>query len=309
MALDPRFASLIASLSGKAAELFGSGGASAMPSASGTPTSGGPGSGGTTPQIDAALSNPNIVTALDSANAPSPAAQRAGNVAGLVVGAESGAVAQPQGQPGQAGQLGYGSAQPAQPSQLGGQQTPATMTPEAAAQGAAGAQTTSEQGLWDTIIQNLTGRTSEGGMLQGEALRDFQQGHALGGLLGALGAGIGGDSAGGRLGAAVYGQAAGGLAANNAERMQANQNDFMKAAMAVLTGADQSGGSQQQSQGPAGLLTQPSRAQYNPMTSSTPTGGTTSQTQSGQLQDQGGTPTMSSLDASLARMRRLSGIS
>lgn len=302
MALDPRYAPLIAALSGKATELFGSGGASAMPSTSGIPTSGGPGSGGTTPQIDAALSNPNTAAALAGANAPSPAAQRAGNIAGLVAGAESGAIAQPQGQP------GYGSAQPAQPSQLGGQQTPATMTPEAAAQGAAGAQTASEQGLWDTIIQNLTGRTSEGGMLQGEALRDFQQGHALGGLLGALGAGIGGDSTGGRLGAAVYGQAAGGLAANNAERMQANQNDFMKAAMAALTGAGQSGDNQQQPQGPAGPVTQPSRTQYNPMTSSTPTGGTTSQTQPGQLQDQGGTPTMASLDESLARMRRLSGI-
>lgn len=302
MALDPRFASLIASLSGKATELFGSGGASAMPSASGIPTSGGPGSGGTTPQIDAALSNPNTAAALAGANAPSPAAQRAGNIAGLVAGAESGAITQPQGQP------GYGSAQPTQPSQLGGQQTPATMTPEAAAQGAAGAQTASEQGLWDTIIQNLAGRTPEGGMLQGEALRDFQQGHALGGLLGALGAGIGGDSTGGRLGAAVYGQAAGGLAANNAERMQANQNAFMKAAMAALAGAGQSGDNQQQPQGPAGPVTQPSRTQYNPMTSSTPTGGTTSQTQPGQLQDQGGTPTMASLDESLARMRRLSGI-
>lgn len=298
MALDPRFASLIAALSGKATELFGSGGASAMSSVSGTPTSGGPGSGGTTPQIDAALSNPNTAAALAGANAPSPAAQRAGNIAGLVAGAESGAVAQP----------GYGSAQPAQPSQLGGQQAPTTMTPEAAAQGAAEAQTASEQGLWDTIIQNLTGRTSEGGMLQGEALRDFQQGHALGGLLGALGAGIGGDSTGGRFGAAVYGQAAGGLAANNAERMQANQNDFMKAAMAALAGAGQSGGNQQQPQGPAGPVTQPSRTQYNPMTSSTPTGGTTSQTQPDQLQDQGGTPTMASLDESLARMRRLSGI-
>lgn len=304
MALDPRFAPLIAALSGKATELFGSGGASAMPSASGTPTSGGPGSGGTTPQIDAAISNPNTAAALAGANAPSPAAQRAGNIAGLVAGAESGAVAQPQGQPGQAGQPGYGSAQPAQPSQLGGQQTPATMTPEAAAQGAAGAQTASEQGLWDTIIQNLTGRTSEGGMLQGEALRDFQQGHALGGLLGALGAGIGGDSTGGRLGAAVYGQAAGGLAANNAERMQTNQNDFMRAAMAALAGSG--GRSAQSPAGPTGPITQPSRSQYNPMTSSTPTGGT--QPQSGSVQDQAGTPTMASLDESLARMRRLSGL-
>lgn len=304
MALDPRYAPLIAALSGKATELFGSGGASAMPSASGTSTSGGPGSGGTTPQIDAALSNPNTAAALAGANAPSPAAQRAGNIAGLVAGAESGAVAQPQGQPGQVGQPGYGSAQPAQPSQLGGQQTPATMTPEAAAQGAAGAQTASEQGLWDTIIQNLTGRTSEGGMLQGEALRDFQQGHALGGLLGALGAGIGGDSTGGRLGAAVYGQAAGGLAANNAERMQTNQNDFMRAAMAALAGSG--GRSAQSPAGPTGPITQPSRSQYNPMTSSTPTGGT--QPQSGSVQDQAGTPTMASLDESLARMRRLSGL-
>lgn len=304
MALDPRYAPLIAALSGKATELFGSGGASAMPSASGTPTSGGPGSGGTTPQIDAALSNPNTAAALAGANAPSPAAQRAGNIAGLVAGAESGAIAQPQGQPGQAGQPGYGSAQPAQPSQLGGQQTPATMTPEAAAQGAAGAQTASEQGLWDTIIQNLAGRTSEGGMLQGEALRDFQQGHALGGLLGALGAGIGGDSTGGRLGAAVYGQAAGGLAANNAERMQTNQNDFMRAAMAALAGSG--GRSAQSPAGPTGPITQPSRSQYNPMTSSTPTGGT--QPQSGSVQDQAGTPTMASLDESLARMRRLSGL-
>lgn len=304
MALDPRFAPLIAALSGKAAELY-SGMPSSMTPTSGTPTSGEPGASGTTPQINAALSNPNTAAALAGANAPSPAAQRAGNIAGLVAGAESGAVAQPQGQP---GQPSPGSAQPAQPSQLGGQQVPATMTPAVAAQGAASAQTASEQGLWNTIMQNLTGRTAEGGMLQGDALKSFQQGHALGGLLGALGAGIGGDSTGGRLGAAVYGQAAGGLAANNAERMQANQNDFMKAAMAALTGSDQSGNNQQQPQGPAGPVTQPSRTQYNPMTSSTPTGGTTSQTQPGQLQDQGGTPVMASLDESLARMRRLSGI-
>lgn len=269
MALDPRFAPLIAALSGKAADIVGSGGATPTPAQGGTP-----GTTTATPQVDAALTNPNTAAALAGANA----------------------------------QPGYGTSQPAQPSQLGGQLAPAAMSPEAAAQGAANAQTASELSMWDTILQNLTGRTPEGGMLSGDALKDFQQGHAIGGLLGALGAGIGGDTTGGRLGAAVYGQAAGGLAANNAERMQANQNDFMKAAMAALTGASQSGDNQQQPQGPAGPVTQPSRTQYNPMTSSTPTGGTTSQTQPGQLQDQSGTPTMASLDESLARMRRLSGI-
>jgi hypothetical protein len=299
MALDPRFAPLIAALSGKAADIVGSGGATPTPAQGGTP-----GTTTATPQVDAALTNPNTAAALAGANAPSPAAQRAGNVAGLVAGAESGAVAQPQAPGAPNAQPGYGTSQPAQPSQLGGQPAPAAMSPEAAAQGAANAQTASELSMWDTILQNLTGRTPEGGMLSGDALKDFQQGHAIGGLLGALGAGIGGDTTGGRLGAAVYGQAAGGLAANNAERMQTNQNDFMRAAMAALAGSG--GRSAQSPAGPTGPITQPSRSQYNPMTSSTPTGGT--QPQSGSVQDQAGTPTMASLDESLARMRRLSGL-
>lgn len=294
MAIDPRFAPLIAALSGKASGIAG-GNTSPISASSGTSSS-----GTGTPQIDAALSNPNTAAALAGASAPSPAAQRAGNIAGLTAGAESGAISQPQ--TGQSSQPGTGAMQAAQPSQLGGQ-TPATMSPEAAAQGAAGAQTASEQSLWANILQNLTGRTSEGNLLQGEALKNFQQGHALGGTLGALGAGIGGDSTGGRLGAAVYGQAAGGLAANNAERAQAQNNDFMQAALAALTGAGQSGTAQS-----GGPITQPSKQPYTPMTSSTPTGGTTSQSQPGQSQGHSSTPVMASLDESLARMRRLSGI-
>ena len=136
MALDPRFAPLIAALSGKAADIVGSGGATPTPAQGGTP-----GTTTATPQVDAALTNPNTAAALAGANAPSPAAQRAGNVAGLVAGAESGAVAQPQAPGAPNAQPGYGTSQPAQPSQLGGQPAPAALSPEEAAQGAAHAPT------------------------------------------------------------------------------------------------------------------------------------------------------------------------
>lgn len=289
MALDPRFAPLIAALSGRASDMLASGQAASLP----TTTAG---AASTTPQTEAALSNPNTAAALSGASAPSPAAQRAGNVTGLVLGAESGTSGQPQ----QQAQPGYGSTQAAQPSQLGGQQTPATMSPEAAAQGAAGAQTASEMGLWDTILQNLAGRDPSGNMLTGQALKDFQTGHALGGFLGAVGAGIGGDSTGGRLGQAVYNQAAGGLAANNAERREANQNDFMQAALASLSARNPATAA-----GAEGPISQPSRQQYTPTTSSTPTGGLPSQQEASAMPSGS---VMASLDDSLARMRRLTGI-
>ena len=161
------------------------------------------------------------------------------------------------------------------------------------------AQNTPEQGLWSTIMQNLTGRDSQGNMLQGEALSDFQKGHSLGAFLGALGAGIGGDSTGGRLGQAVYQQGAGGLAASNAERMQANQNNYMNAALQALVGGTQAN---QNTDVPTGPITQPSRTPYQAQTDQ-PTGGTNSAQAA-----QSGQSTMASLDDSLARMRRLSAI-
>lgn len=289
MALDPRFAPLIAALSGRASDMLASGQAASLPATAA-------GAASTAPQTEAALSNPNTAAALSGASAPSPAAQRAGNVTGLVLGAESGTSGQPQQQQ---AQPGYGSTQAAQPSQLGGQQTPATMSPEAAAQGAASAQTASEMGLWDTILQNLAGRDPSGNMLTGQALKDFQTGHALGGFLGALGAGIGGDSTGGRLGQAVYNQAAGGLAANNAERREANQNDFMQAALASISARNPAAA------GAEGPISQPSRQQYTPATTSTPTGGLPSQQEASAMPSGS---VMASLDDSLARMRRLTGI-
>lgn len=289
MALDPRFAPLIAALSGRASDMLASGQAASLPATAA-------GAASTAPQTEAALSNPNTAAALSGASAPSPAAQRAGNVTGLVLGAESGTSGQPQQQQ---AQPGYGSTQAAQPSQLGGQQTPATMSPEAAAQGAASAQTASEMGLWDTILQNLAGRDPSGNMLTGQALKDFQTGHALGGFLGALGAGIGGDSTGGRLGQAVYNQAAGGLAANNAERREANQNDFMQAALASISARNPAAA------GAEGPISQPSRQQYTPTTTSTPTGGLPSQQEASAMPSGS---VMASLDDSLARMRRLTGI-
>lgn len=158
------------------------------------------------------------------------------------------------------------------------------------------AQATPEQGMWNTIMQNLTGHDAQGNMLQGDALTNFQQGHTLGAFLGALGAGIGGDSTGGRLGQAVYQQGAGGLAANNAERMQANQNDYMNAALHALAGGSQNG---QGETAPVGPITQPSRTPYQSQTDQ-PTGGTNT--------SQGGQSAVASLDESLARMRRLSSI-
>lgn len=294
MALDPRFMPLISALSGKAAD-FVSGGMPANVAANA-----GDVAGGATPQVDAALSNPNTAAAIAGANAPSPAAQRAGNVAGLVAGAESGVVAQPQGQGGTA-QPGYGSTPVGQPSGLGSAQG---ISPEAAAVGAASAQTPAEQGLWDTVMQNLTGRDINGNMLQGQALEDFQRGHTLGGVLGALGAAIGGNSTGGRLGQAVYGQSAGGLAANNAERQQANQNDYLQAALAGLTAAQPQSEAAEQT-GPGGPVSQPSRQVYQNMTASTPIGGAASQ---GSISDVAQQSTMASLEDSLNRMRRLSGI-
>lgn len=160
-------------------------------------------------------------------------------------------------------------------------------------------QPTPEQGMWSTIVQNLTGRDAQGNMLQGEALQDFQQGHSLGAFLGALGAGIGGDSTGGRLGQAVYQQGAGGLAANNAERMQTNQNNYMNAALQALAGGGQDS---QNANAPTGPITQPSRTPYQAQTDQ-PTGGTNSAQAA-----QGGPSTVASLDDSLARMRRLSSL-
>lgn len=300
MAIDPRYSSLISALAGQAAAAATGG----MPTA---PVAGTATPAGTAPVVDQTAAQ-----ALAGAAAPSPAAQGAANVTGLTMGAQTGAIAQPQvqqaatqpatTQPAQPSQLGA-QAQPAQPQP---QPAPANMPPEAAAQGAAAAQTPSEVGLWDMIKQNLTGHDAAGNMLKGEALEDFKFGHTLGALLGALGAGIGGDTLGGRFGNAVYKQAAGGLSALNNERREEQNNDYLMAALSAATGAPSAPAGQS---APAGPITQPSRQQYSPMTTSSPTGGTQSQqVQTGQLQDQTGTPTMTSLDESLARMRRLSGI-
>ena len=289
MAIDPRFASLVQALSGMAKQ-NSVGAPAGMPS----PVQSDYGAA----QSQAALQNPQTQAALEGANAPSPAAQRAANAEGLLNAAQTGQQQTTAGnQP-----MTPGSGGVIQTQQQGttlGNQTPANLTPEQAAQAQQQAQTASEQGLWNTIISNLTGHDANGQMLQGEALRDFQLGHTMGGFLGALGAGIGGESTGGRLGNAVYQQAAGGLAANNAERQQANQNDFMQQALTALT--QRAGGAI------PGVVNTPNRPQYTPFTA----GGTTgapSQASPSVLQDQGGTPTMTSLDESIARMKRLSGL-
>ena len=303
MPIDPRFMGLVQRLAGISQQqnmgmpiaAQQSGGSSDY--GAGGPTGGGatlPGQNGqANQQTAAALNNPQTQAALEGANAPSPAAQRAANAEGLINAAQSG---QPQTTAGQQ-QPGYGGGaiQPQQQgSALGNQQQPQNLTPEQAAQAQAQAQTASEQGIWGTIMQNLTGHDLNGNMLTGEALGDFQRGHTLGGFLGSMGAAIGGDSTGGRLGQGVYQQAAGGLAANNAERQQAANNDFMRQALAAMGGR------------PLGATSQPGGS-YTPFTANSQTGTPSQQAQPSTLAE-GGQGTMASLDESLARMRRLSGL-
>lgn len=176
-------------------------------------------------------------------------------------------------------QAGYGQAQ-AQPQSSLGNTSPAQMPAQAINQGAEAAQTPTEKGFFDTLVQNLSGRMADGSQLTGEALRDFQYGHTLGGFLGALGGAVGGDSTGGRLGQAVYQQSVGGLAANNAERREMNTNQLLQAAL--------------QSSG------KPSS--YAPQTNSpTGSGGLSSLVSNGES-------AMGSLKESLDRIQRLNGI-
>lgn len=176
-------------------------------------------------------------------------------------------------------QAGYGQAQE-QPQSSLGNTSPAQMPAQAINQGAEAAQTPTEKGFFNTLVQNLSGRMADGSQLTGEALQDFQYGHTLGGFLGALGGAIGGDTTGGRLGQAVYQQAAGGLAANNAERREMNTNQLLQAAL--------------QSSG------KPSS--YTPQTNSpTGTGGLSSLVSNGES-------AMGSLKESLDRIQRLNGI-
>ena len=303
MPIDPRFMSLIQQLSGMSQQqnmgmpvaAQQSGGSSDY--GAGSPTGGGatlPGQNGqASQQTVAALNNPQTQAALEGANAPSPAAQRAANAEGMIQAAQSG---QPQTAAGQQ-QPGYGAGaiQPQQQgTALGNQRQPQNLTPEQAAQAQAQAQTASEQSLWETIKQNLTGTDINGQPLQGEALQDFQTGHTIGGFLGSIGAAIGGDSTGGRLAQGVYNQAAGGLSANNAARQQQANNDFMRQALAAMGGRSLGGTSR------AG-------GSYTPFTSNSQTGEPSQQAQPSTLAE-GGQGTMASLDESLARMRRLSGL-
>ena len=305
MPIDPRFMGLIQQLSGMSQQqnmgmpiaAQQSGGSSDY--GAGSPTGGGatlPGQNGqASQQTAAALNNPQTQAALEGANAPSPAAQRAANAEGMIQAAQSG---QPQTTAGQQ-QPGYGGGA-IQPQQQGtalgnqqGQQTPQNLTPEQAAEAQRQAQTASELSLWNTIRQNLTGTDLKGMPLQGEALGDFQMGHSIGGFLGTIGEAIGGNSTGGRLAGGVYDQAAGGLTSNNAARQQEANNNFMKQALAAMNknagATSRVGGS------------------YTPFTANSQTGAPAQQAQPSTLADSG-QGTIASLDESLARMRRLSGL-
>ena len=178
-------------------------------------------------------------------------------------------------------QAGYGQAQVQLQQSSIGNTSPAQMPAQAINQGAEAAQTPTEKGFFDTLVQTLSGRMADGSQLTGEALKDFQFGHTLGGFLGALGGAIGGDSTGGRLGQAVYQQAAGGLAANNAESREMNTNQLLQAAL-------QSSGGKPSSYTP----------QVNAQTG---TGGLSSLVSNGES-------AMGSLKESLDRMQRLNGI-
>lgn len=305
MPIDPRFMGLVQRLAGISQQqnmgmpiaAQQSGGSSDY--GAGGPTGGGatlPGQNGqANQQTAAALNNPQTQAALEGANAPSPAAQRAANAEGLINAAQSG---QPQTTAGQQ-QPGYGGGAiqtQQQGTALGNQQQqqPQNLTPEQAAEAQRQAQTASEQGIWDTIMQNLSGRDLKGNLLTGEALSDFQRGHALGGFLGTMGEAIGGNSTGGRLGEGVYQQAAGGLSANNADRQQEANNEFMRQALAAMGGR------------PTGATSNVNRGTYTPFTANTQTG-SPAPTQPSTLANSG-QGTMASLDESLARMRRLSGL-
>lgn len=287
MALDPRFSSLIQALSGIVKQ-YGTEVPQAGANAQGATQ-------GVTPQTQAAAENPQTQAVLAGANAPSPAAQRAANAEGLLNAAQTGQTQttqgqQPQGYGGGAVQAQQaGTALGGQTPVQGQQAVPANLTPEQAAQAQQQAQTQAEVGLWDTIMQNLSGMDNQGNLLQGEALSDFKKGHAMGGFLGALGAGIGGNSTGGRFGEAVYKQASGGLSAQNAAQREENQNAFMQQALSAIA-------------------KRPTPSSYASFTAGGTTGAPSQQTNPSVLQDQAGQPTMASLDESLARMRRLSGI-
>lgn len=285
-------------------------GGNAMPNSGATPTTqASPTSTQAAPtqtapaQVSVPSYDPNIAAAA-TANAPSPAAHAAGQRAALASPQAAQAATQASGQASgqntspmtpQPSAAAGPVASPTQEGALPG--IGATTTPqEAAAQGAQGAQTPAERSFFETVLQNLTGHDANGNLLTGEALRDFQTGHSLGGFLGALGQGIGGDSTGGRLAGAVYNQAAGGLSADNAARQQVSMNELMKAAIGNISGRGNT--SSPTSQPGGGAIPQASGSKLNQPIASP----------SSSLPQEPGTggPTLSAqLDDMLARMRQL----
>lgn len=262
-------------------------GAAAAPGS--TPTTPGaiPGAVAQSPSLLDASQNANTQAVVAGATAPSPAAQKAAAQQGVILSAQNPQMAQPQPQQ-SAPQTGLATPLPVQATSVTG--TTSSEAPNL----------NPEKGWWDTIMQNISGRDSMGNPLTGEALSEFQRNHALGAVLGQLGAALGGnDTWQGRLGQAAYNTAAGGLSAMNAEKQQMNQNDYMTAAARAMLG-DQQGQQGQQSQtpsGPQGPVKQPTGV-YTPQTS----GGGTGEPAAGANPTN---PSTQSLDDTLNRMRRL----
>lgn len=267
-------------------------GAAVAPGASPTTPGAVPGAVAQSPSLLDASQNANTQAVIAGASAPTPAAQKAAAQQGIILSAQNPQMAQPQ-------------PQPQQPTPQTGLATPLPVatTTSVQATGVPGmgssevANINPEKGWWDTIMQNISGRDSMGNPLTGEALTEFQRNHALGAVLGQLGAALGGnDTWQGRLGQAAYNTAAGGLSAMNAEKQQMNQNDYMTAAARAMMGGQQGQQSQTPS-GPEGPIKQPTGV-YTPQTS----GGGTGEPAEGANRTNASTY---SLDETLNRLRRL----
>lgn len=191
---------------------------------------------------------------LSGANAPSPAAQAAAVREQRIVEGQNPQMAQQAQQQQPQPQNSPGAAPQQQQSALG------NFSQEQIQQGAQGAQTASEKGLWDSIISNFTG----GSGLTGQDLENWRKNMSLGTALGSLGAAIGGNTAGGRLGEGVYQIGAGNLAAKNAELREGAQTNFIQSALNALTGKQPTtqGAAQTQTQG--STMTQGQQAQNQP---------------------------------------------
>lgn len=185
---------------------------------------------------------------LEGANAPAPAAQNAALQEQRNIEGQNPQLMQ-QNQQQQPVQNTPGGMQPQQ-SALG------NFSQEQLQQGQQGAQTSSEKGFWQGLVDNLSGNG-----LQGNALTDWRKNMSLGTALGMLGNAIGGQTAGGRLGEGVYQLGAGAMASKNAELREGQQQNFLQSALNAITGKTSTTQSAAQNQTAGSTMTQSSASQ------------------------------------------------